>query len=91
MKVFLTVEGGKMKNNAIAKAFIRAPYAWPGGYPMFGLTQDNGILCHRCARDNVRLVLGEDPQWAIVAAQINWESELYCDNCSTKIEAAYEN
>src|SRR5690606_3191805 len=66
-------------------------YAWPGGYPLFYVTEDNGVLCPRCANKNRRLCLSpDDPQWHVVDYDINYEDEdLYCDNCSQPIECAY--
>lgn len=61
-----------------------------GGYPMFYVTKDNGVLCPNCANKNLKLTLGDDPQWKIVAAAINYKDpDLYCDNCSGRIESAY--
>ena len=65
-------------------------YAWPGGYPLFYITKDGGVLCSKCVNENLELVEGDDPQWRIVAYDINYEDrELYCDNCNEKIESAY--
>jgi hypothetical protein len=65
-------------------------YAWPGGYPLYYITADSGVLCPECANKNLRLTLGDDPQWQIVACEINYEEEcLTCDNCYTVIKPAY--
>jgi hypothetical protein len=61
-----------------------------GGYPLFYVTRDNGVLCPACANRNLKLTLGDDPQWRIVDCDVNYEDpELYCDNCSERIESAY--
>jgi hypothetical protein len=39
------------------KIDLRAPYAWPGGYEKFFLTDDCVILCGKCIRENFRNVL----------------------------------
>ena len=70
-------------------------YAWPGGYPIFYLAADNGVLCAECANTepcvkNASDEYPDDNQWRIVASDINWEdASLYCDNCSKRIESAY--
>lgn len=66
-------------------------FAWPGGYPIFYVTADGGILCPKCCNDNLELLNDpNDKQWHVVAADVNWEDEsLYCDHCSGKIESAY--
>ena len=78
------------------KEFIRHPYAWPGGYPLFAICHDGGCICKTCARDNAKILIKstrreDDPQWQIDAVTINYEdSELYCDNCNNLIESIYE-
>jgi hypothetical protein len=64
-------------------------YAWPGGYPLYYLAKDNGVLCPKCAneftpdRDN-------DEQLEPVAYDVNWEDDsLYCEHCNARIESAY--
>ncbi len=65
-------------------------WAWPGGYPIYYVTDDCGLLCQKCANDNLELTLGDDPQWRIVAMAINYEDEIYCDHCGDRVESAYE-
>jgi len=65
-------------------------WAWPGGYPIYHVTKDCGVLCTKCANDNYDLTLGDDPQWHIIGSDINYEDpELFCDNCYERIESAY--
>lgn len=68
-------------------------YAWPGGYEIHYITKDGwGVLCHQCANENIELTVGDDPQWRIVAADVNYEDDdCYCDNCYRTIEPAYED
>lgn len=66
-------------------------YAWPGGYPLFYVTKDSGVLCPTCANENAELCKDkDDPQWYIVATDANWEDpDLYCDHCNKRIESTY--
>lgn len=75
-------------------------YAWPGGYPIYYLTEDSGVLCPNCANgDNGSEAHTEsedcdhcpdDRQWLIVAADIHWEGPpMDCDHCGGEIESAY--
>lgn len=68
-------------------------YAWPGGYPVYYIVKDGGVLCPDCARMAEREGLADDPddaQWCIIGADINWEaSGLTCDHCGKRIESAY--
>lgn len=57
-------------------------YAWPGGYPVFYLTKDC-ILCPACANK-------EDDPTSVLDWAINWEdTDLFCEECSNRIESAY--
>ena len=66
-------------------------YAFPGGYPVYYLAGDGEIICPECANENIELVTDKDNKdWHIVASDVNYESnDLYCCNCSERIEAAY--
>ena len=71
-------------------------YAWPGGYPLFYVCADNGVLCPSCAnRENGSIAdtdrkKQDDPQWLIVDSSVNWEDDsLFCDHCNARIESAY--
>jgi len=72
-------------------------YAWAGGYPIYYLCADGGILCPHCAnKESAVKEADERPdypgfdQWRIVASDINWEDpSLTCDNCNQRIKSAY--
>jgi hypothetical protein len=75
-----------------AKYLTRNPYAWPGGYPMFAITDDGGVLCPKCCKSEYYEIAhstGSDG-WSIVGIDINYEdNNLYCDHCGNQIESAY--
>ena len=64
---------------------------WPGGYPLFYITKDYGILCLKCCNENKELLYDEhDPQWFVIDYEVNWEDEnIYCEKWKEKIESAY--
>lgn len=67
-------------------------FAWPGGYPLFYLTEDGGVLSPKAANENLELTLSDDPQWCIVGCQVNYEDrDLYCDHTNERIPCAYES
>lgn len=78
------------------KAFIRQPFAFPGGYRQIMVTRDGGVICHKCAKENARLIIeatrrGFDDGWEFSAVDVNWEIEdLYCDHCGGRMPAEYE-
>lgn len=66
-------------------------YAWPGGYEIFYICADGGILCADCANENFELTNDpDDEQWFIIACEVNYEDNgLYCDHCNRRIEPEY--
>lgn len=77
------------------KAFVRQPYAWPGGYPLYAITADGEAICKACGKKYAKLIISETRQncktgWQIVGVDVNSEdSSLTCDNCNDPIESAY--
>jgi len=78
-------------------AIRQGAYAWPGGYPLYFITDDGAALSFKGAKENRRNILEAiacnhtRSGWRIVATQINWdESDLYCDAIGVRIESAYE-
>ena len=66
-------------------------YAWPGGYPLYYLTKDCGVLCPKCANDHLARTLDpDDDQFFVVAQEVNWEDQdMHCDHCGAHIKPAY--
>ena len=84
-------------NSAIekVKSFVRFPYAWPGGYPLFAITSDCGCLCKNCVSDKYKIIAHStihelNDGWQVLAVDVNWEDpNIVCDNCGNSIESAY--
>ena len=80
------------KSLRLADQLISQPYAWPGGYPLFAITNDGCALCHRCCKEERKWIgttTGTDG-WNVVAIDANWEDHgLYCAHCGNAIESAY--
>jgi len=90
--------GGRMKNGRMVKAlkdFIRNPYVWPGGYARVMLSKDCEPICHKCVKDNAKIVIGHtrdhsDAGWEYIGDFANWENEyLYCAHCGAHIPSEY--
>lgn len=80
------------KSLRLADQLSASPYAWPGGYPLYGVFHDGGVCCHKCAsaeRESIGTTTGSDG-WGLIALDINYEDpELLCSHCSSRIESAY--
>jgi len=66
-------------------------YAWPGGYPIYYYTKDCGVLCPKCANEELlRTIDPEDEQFYVVDGSINYEdTDLHCDHCGGRVPSAY--
>lgn len=79
------------------KTFIRHPYAWPGGYPIFAIMGDGEALCRVCARTEYKRIVADtmqryDLSFQVIATDINYEDQdLYCCCCNERIESAYSD
>ena len=74
-----------------AKRRVWPAWAWPGGYPVFYITADSGVLCPACANKHLpRTFDKDDGQFYIVQQLINYEDpHLHCDHCNGRIPSAY--
>lgn len=66
-------------------------YAFPGGYEITYVTEDNGMICHGCANKELeRTIDPDDEQFFIVSSFMNYEDDqIWCDHCGLQIEPAY--
>jgi hypothetical protein len=78
------------------KNYIRnGKYAWPGGYPMYFVTNDGEALSFEAVKENYREILSaiknkDNSGWRVVGIDVNWEDEnLCCCHTGDKIESAY--
>ena len=89
------------------KAAVRqaeTPFTSIGGYPIFSVMADTGIMCPKCVKENrgtiyvnTRLTHRKDhlryradKWWTLDCTEVNWEDpELFCDECSERIPSAY--
>ena len=86
----------KLKGHVAAEYVAENKYAWPGGYELFAVCGDGGILCANCCAENMELIaLDEDNRWSgwhvigIDSAE-NCEELTMCDHCSRVIFDAEE-
>ncbi|MBN30029.1 MAG: hypothetical protein CMB34_05135 [Euryarchaeota archaeon] len=80
------------ETNVIAADVAANPYAWPGGYPRYAITDDGGALCPACCKDERELIDSayDRDGWKVIASGIHWEGPpIICDHCSAEIPSAY--
>lgn len=78
------------------KATLRAgAYAWPGGYPLYFITEDGAALSFESARKEFRSIAYSVKNhlrdgWRVVACEVNYEdNDLRCEHSGKPIESAY--
>ena len=70
-------------------------YAWPGGYPIYYIADDGGVLCPTCVNKEIRRVVESTVTAAgdgfeLVGAEVNWEdAALFCEHCNKRVQSAY--
>ena len=80
-----------------AKAWLRQlkhGYTDMGGYPLYAVCEDSGVLCPKCCTKEAKLIMragqDRDKQWQLAGVDVNYEdAELFCDHCNKRIESAY--
>ena len=82
----------RIKAVADVKRTIRQPYAWPGGYPLFAITDDGGALCVKCLEAEFTNVCHStlheiEDGWSVAVIDVNWEFDICCDHCGAEIES----
>jgi hypothetical protein len=78
------------------KATLReGQWIWPGGYPLFFITSDGGVLSFEAVRQELRSVMWSIRRkvgdgWRVVACEANYEEpDLFCDHLGCRIPSAY--
>lgn len=59
-------------------------YAWPGGYEIYYLDNENNVLCYECA-----IKTGYDSEPIAAGSMAECEEHLSCDDCSRVIKSPY--
>jgi hypothetical protein len=74
------------------RLITRHPFAWPGGYEHFVITNDGGVLCRHCARKEYRRVYRSTRDkdrdgWEITSILSLGEidDDVVCDHCGETI------
>lgn len=79
----------------LRQAIRNGPYAWPGGYPLYFITDDGAALSFEAVKAEYRQVSNAirhklNDGWRVIAMDINWEDgNCYCAHMGKQIECAY--
>ena len=70
----------------ISLDIIRKPYTFPGSYEKIAITDDGGVLCHKCVKSELRQIARsyKGDGWHVVDCDIVESyngAQLHCDNC----------
>jgi hypothetical protein len=86
-------EGGgsvEIGSKAMTQILPMQTYTDLGGYPLYAICHDAGVLCPKCANENGHEDQAMHDGWLVVAIDVNYEDpRLYCDHCNQRIESAY--
>jgi hypothetical protein len=71
------------------RRYAEERYAWPGGYELFTVQDDGGVLCAPCVLDNWVEVSSSDGRdgWGIIGWSHTGEDDgpVICDHCGRVI------
>lgn len=80
---------------AAAKDFLKAPYAWPGGYEKRLYLEDGETICRDCALENWACIVDGTLHpcrsgWAVMAVDVHWEGPAeHCVQCGKELPSEY--
>jgi hypothetical protein len=94
--------GTKQKNEMkvetikdLKKALRDGPYAWPGGYPCYFITDDGAALSFDAVKEELKRIMWsiktEDRGgWRVIGLDVNYEDpSLFCAHTNKRIPSAY--
>lgn len=81
----------------LANAVRQGNYTLLGGYPIYFVCADGGVLSPKAVKDNYKLIARAvkekgvyNRSWQVVGFDINWEDpNLYCCDTNERIPSAY--
>ena len=84
-----------MNTLQVKTALRGGKYAWPGGYPLYFITDDGEALSFDAVKNNWYQVCYSmrhnlKDGWGVIGVDVNWEDPgLYCADTNELIECAY--
>ena len=77
---------GQDKAIMVSLDIIREPFTFPGSYERIAITDDGGVLCHKCVKSELRQIARsyKGDGWRVAGVDIveNYdEGTLYCNHC----------
>ncbi len=81
--------------NQLKSQLRNGEFAWPGGYPLFFITDDGAALSFGAVRENIKSVIWSmrhkvNDGWRVTGCEVNWEDDsMTCAHTGEPIESAY--
>jgi hypothetical protein len=85
----------KYTTNQLKSQLRNGEFAWPGGYPLFFITDDGATLSFEAVRENIKSVIWSirhkvSDGWRVIGCEVNWEDDfMTCAHTGEPIESAY--
>ena len=85
----------KYTTNQLKSQLRSGEFAWPGGYPLYFITDDGEALSFEAVRENIKSVIWSmrhkvNDGWRVIGCEVNWEDDsMTCAHTGEPIESAY--
>ena len=85
----------KYTTNQLKGQLRSGEFAWPGGYPLYFITDDGEALSFGAVRENIKSVIWSirhkvNDGWRVIGCEVNWEdASMTCAHTGEPIESAY--
>lgn len=80
--------------NPEAAWVAREKYAWPGGYELFAVTDDGGVLCHGCCKKEYWQIVQSisSDGWYVtgIGCAASEDGPVFCDHCQRNIVECWQ-
>ena len=82
-------------NKELKEVLRNGPFAWPGGYPLYFVTEDCGVLSFDAVKSELKQIMRaikirDRGGWLVIGVDVNYEDPaLFCEHTNKRIPSAY--